>query len=97
MTSDGVEFFMEIQARQYDIAFVDLKMPLMDGLTAVKKFKEKHPNNQVILVAVTASMSETIRTECYKAGMNGYITKPINRDELSVTLNTVVRQKISVS
>lgn len=97
MTSDGVEFFMEIQARQYDIAFVDLKMPLMDGLTAVKKFKEKQPNNQVILVAVTASMSETIRTECYKAGMNGYITKPINRDELSVTLNTVVKQKISVS
>ena len=94
MTSDGLEFFMELQRSNYDIAFVDLKMPVMDGLTAVKKFKEKS-NKNIILIAVTASMSENTRDDCYKAGMNGYITKPIDLAELKTTLNAVIRKKIS--
>jgi signal transduction histidine kinase/CheY-like chemotaxis protein len=94
-TSDGLEFYMKLQANKYDIAFVDLKMPVMDGLSAVRKFKEKSPNDETILVAVTASMSETIRNDCYKAGMHGYITKPIDYTELGTALNAVIRKKIS--
>lgn len=95
MTSDGLEFYMELQKKQYDVALVDLKMPIMDGISAVKKFKEKTPdlNKDIIVVAVTASMSESIRDDCYKAGMNGYITKPIDYEELKSTLDAIVRKK----
>lgn len=95
MTSDGLELYMKLQENKYDIAFVDLKMPVMDGLSAIQKFKEKSPTDDTVLVAVTASMSETIRNDCYKAGMHGYITKPIDYMELKTTLNAVVRKKIS--
>lgn len=95
MTSDGLELYMKLQENKYDIAFVDLKMPVMDGLTAIQKFKEKSPNDDIVLVAVTASMSETIRNDCYKAGMHGYITKPIDYMELKTALNAVIRKKIS--
>jgi len=95
MTSDGLELYMKLQENKYDIAFIDLKMPVMDGLTAIRKFKEKNPNDTTILVAVTASMSETIRNDCYRAGMNGYITKPIDYMELKTTLNAVIRKKLS--
>lgn len=94
MASDGLELFMELQANPYDIALVDLKMPVMDGLTAITKFKEKS-KREIVIIAVTASMSETIRAECYSAGMNGYITKPINFEELRSALNIVLRKKIS--
>jgi signal transduction histidine kinase/CheY-like chemotaxis protein len=94
ITSDGLEFFMEAQKNPYDIAFVDLKMQVMDGLTAVKKFKEKSSQN-IIIVAVTATMSESIRKDCYNAGMDGYITKPIDYNELKSALNATIRKKIS--
>lgn len=91
-THDGLEFYMEMINNEYDIALVDLKMPVMDGLTAVKKFKEKS-RRQIIIIAVTASMSETIRADCYRAGMNGYITKPINYNELNSTLDKIVANR----
>lgn len=94
MTDNGLELYMKLTNEDYDVAFVDLKMPVMDGITAVKQFKAKS-NKSTILVAVTASMSEHIREDCYKAGMDGYITKPIDRDELKSTLNAIVRKKMS--
>lgn len=94
IADNGLELYMKLMNEDYDIALVDLKMPVMDGLTAVKQFKSKS-HKSIILVAVTASMSEHIRDECYRAGMNGYITKPIDRDELKTALNTVVRKKMS--
>jgi signal transduction histidine kinase/CheY-like chemotaxis protein len=98
VASDGLEFYMEIQTNNYDIAFVDLKMPIMDGLTVVKKFREKPSvSGNVVLIAVTASMSEAIRKDCYKAGMNGYITIPLEHSELSAALNVIIRKKISSS
>lgn len=94
MTSNGLELYMKLMNEDYDVAFIDLKMPVMDGITAVKQFKAKS-SKSIVLVAVTASMSEHIRQDCYKAGMDGYITKPIDRNELKSTLNTVVRKKMS--
>jgi two-component system, sensor histidine kinase and response regulator len=92
VTGDGLEFYIELLKNDYDIAFVDLKMPVMDGISAVKKFKEKSKKN-VVIVAVTASVSETIRDDCYNVGMNGYITKPIDWKELEIAMNMVFRRK----
>ncbi len=91
-TSDGFEFYMELIKNDYDIAFIDLKMPIMDGISAVKKFRE-NSQKSVLLVAVAASMSSDVREKCYSAGMHGYITKPINSEELHNMLKIVVCKK----
>jgi CheY-like chemotaxis protein len=89
---DGFEFYMELIKNEYDIAFINLKMPIMDGIPAVKKFRE-NSQKSVILIAITATMSSDIRERCYAAGMHGYITKPINIDELHNMLKIVVCKK----
>ena len=95
MVDDGFELYMELLNNTYDIAFIDLKMPIMDGISAVKKFKSQKTEKRTLLVAVTDSMSSIIRKECYDIGMNGYITKPINIDELKSMLKLVTRKKIA--
>lgn len=94
MTYDGLELYMELIKNDYDVALVDLKMPIMDGLSAVRKFKETS-HKSVVLVAVTASMSQETRDSCYAAGMNGYITKPLKISELDHILKLVSNEKRS--
>ncbi len=83
---------MELIKTKYDIAFVDLKMPIMDGLAAVIKFKELDStiNKNIKIIAVTANVSESMRKDCYSAGMNGYITKPLNYIELKSTIEKII-------
>ena len=95
IANDGLEMYMELGKSHYDLAFVDLKMPVMDGLTATIKFKEKFPTKRVIIAAVTASMSESIKSSCYDAGMNGYITKPIDHKQLESLVNLVIRKRLT--
>ena len=79
MVNDGFELYNSLisNTHSYDIAFIDLKMPLMDGITAVKKFKEL-THKDIILIAVTASLSEEVKKECFDNHFNGFITKPID-------------------
>lgn len=89
---DGLDVFVKVTTGNYDICFIDLKLPIIDGITATKKIRESA--KLTAIVALTISMSETIRDECFKAGMNGYITKPINKTELEKIMNTIVMKKI---
>lgn len=87
---DGLDFFMNVSKNSYDIAFVDLKMPILDGISAVKKLRDT--KNELFCVAVTASSSETVRAKCHELGMR-FITKPIYLSELKTTLDIVVQQE----
>lgn len=92
---DGLEAYVKLfnENQTYDIAFIDLKMPIMDGITVAHKFVQCKKNTQ--LVAVTASVSESIKDKCLKAGMIGYITKPIELHELESIMNVIVRKKLA--
>lgn len=91
---DGLNMFIKVTNEQFDICFVDLKIPIIDGITATRKIRES--DNSIAIVAMTPSMSEVTRDECFKSGMNGYITSPINKLELEKIMNTVVMKKIRV-
>lgn len=93
VANDGFECYMSLIKDDYDIAFIDPILPVMDGLALVKKFKEKS-NKSVILIAIVAAVSETIRTDCYAAGMVGYISIPIDKADLDVAMNKVLRKKV---
>ena len=68
----------------YDLIFMDIQMPVMDGLTAMKELKQLAYEKPVI--AMTANVMQKDRDDCKVAGFSGFISKPINRNELYLIL-----------
>ena len=79
----------------YDIIFMDLQMPVMDGLTAAEKIRASeraHPGHPAsCIIAFTADAMSGDRQRCMAAGMNDYLSKPIRRMDLSVALEKAVQ------
>jgi CheY-like chemotaxis protein len=67
--------------QSYDIIFMDLQMPEMDGLEATRLIRETAGTRPVI-IALTANTMEGDEEECLNAGMNDYIGKPVKLEEL---------------
>ena len=67
-------------SQEYDLIFMDLNMPEMDGITASRKIRASNfVNAQTVpIVALTADVFQTTIDECMEAGMNDYISKPLN-------------------
>ena len=89
---NGKEAIKLFTTEAYDIILMDMRMPIMDGMTAVKKIREfdKH----VPIIAITADAFDTDRLAAIDAGCNSFHSKPLNRDRvlkdierLVVTLN----------
>lgn len=96
MTANGSALLSELINEDYDIAFVDLKMPVKDGIETIREFRQLSPfTKKTMIVAVTASMSEEIKGACYAPGvsMDGYITKPIDVRDLDTCLKMAVSRK----
>ncbi|KAL6936643.1 hypothetical protein ACO0R3_000242 [Hanseniaspora guilliermondii] len=68
----------------YDLIFMDVQMPKMDGLEATKKIREKGYEGPI--VALTAFADEDNIQNCLDAGMNGFVSKPVKKKELKKTL-----------
>ena len=75
-----------------DIILMDVQMPVMDGLEATRRIREWESQNQgqkpVPIVAMTANAFESDRQECLAAGMNDFLSKPFNFNELRALLCT---------
>ncbi|WP_462252852.1 response regulator [Ekhidna sp.] len=77
---NGQEAVEKLQENKYDLVLMDLQMPIMDGYKATRKirtFDEKTP-----IIALTASALLKVRQDVIAAGMNDYITKPFDPNEL---------------
>jgi CheY-like chemotaxis protein/two-component sensor histidine kinase len=83
--NDGLELYLKLTSDQeYDMVFVSLTIGVLDGFTAVKKYREKtSPGVGTIIIAVTGSISSGLKESCYACGMNGYILKPINMQDIT--------------
>jgi signal transduction histidine kinase/CheY-like chemotaxis protein len=76
-----------VQARQaqgqpYDLVLMDMQMPVMDGITAARLIRQSYPAEQLSIVAMTANAMQSDKERCLGAGMNGFVSKPINPEEL---------------
>jgi CheY-like chemotaxis protein len=81
IAENGKEVLEQLQKEPYDLIFMDIQMPEMDGLEATRIIRSGD-NPQPIIIAMTANTARQDREECLSEGMNDYLSKPINIGEL---------------
>jgi CheY-like chemotaxis protein len=101
VAADGLEVLSALRRQQYDLVFMDVEMPEMDGLEAARQIAREWPlTKRPIIVGATACAMEGDAEKVREAGMDGYITKPIRLEEILQCLRRwgeVRRTPLSVS
>ena len=91
--SNGLAVLEKLQEQHFDVVLMDVQMPIMDGIEATRKirqsedFTDEHP----YIIAITANALQGDSEACIKAGMNAYVSKPINW----TVLNNLLRKRFS--
>jgi len=89
IVSNGAEAVAACMARSYDLIFMDLMMPEMDGLTATAAIrKSPGPNSRARIVALTANAFPEDREKCREVGMDDFLAKPVTRKVLATFLGS---------
>ena len=88
VTSDGLEALAKIETTTYDLVLMDIQMPNMDGLTATKEIKKRHTDKPCPrIVGMSAHAANEERERGLAAGMDDYLTKPIQMNKLKEMLD----------
>ena len=83
VVSDGLQAVKAVEAVHYDIVFMDVHMPEMDGLEATRKIvNSRMANERPKIIALTADAMSGDKEKCIEAGMDDYITKPVRLEEV---------------
>jgi len=88
----GKEALDALRAGKFDLVLMDLQMPEMDGFAATREIRTAEQNGQyhMPVIAMTAHAMKGDREECLAAGMDDYLAKPINSDELRQVIARVI-------
>lgn len=96
VVSNGLETLAAMENSKYDIVFLDVQMPEMDGIEAAREICKRHsPGDRPFLVALTAHAVEGDKDDCLSAGMDDYISKPIKIETLKKMLSRVAASGVS--
>lgn len=89
VVANGFEVLDAIQSAPYDLILMDCQMPEMDGYEAARKIRSSGnlTNPSITILAMTANAMAGDAEKCLMAGMNGYVSKPISQDKLSIVVN----------
>lgn len=82
---NGLIAVQKCAQNSYDIVLMDMSMPEMDGLTATRQIR-LYNGEQPVIVALTANAFHNDKEECLSAGMDGFLPKPITKDQIRKTL-----------
>ncbi len=90
---NGIEVLQALRESHFDAVLMDCQMPQMDGYEATRQIRKPDggvKNPHIPVIALTAHALATDRTKCFAAGMNDYLTKPINPAHLQQALAKVL-------
>lgn len=95
LANDGKAAIQELQEQDYDLVLMDIQMPRMNGYAATHhiRYKMPAPKNGVPVIAMTAHALHKIEEEMLEAGMNDYVSKPIDLNDLTVKISKLVNSK----
>jgi signal transduction histidine kinase/DNA-binding response OmpR family regulator len=88
VANDGLEALHAFDNKRYDLVLMDCQMPNMDGYEATARLREMEGLETLPIVAMTAHAMTENRAKCQAAGMNDYLSKPVDRVELKRVLDT---------
>lgn len=90
--ADGCEALQALQNRPYDLVFMDIRMPEMDGLTATREIRKLWPDKGPKVIAITAFAMDGDRDMCLKAGADDYIAKHAKVEDLAALLRNIAHK-----
>jgi len=98
VAEDGLQAVQKValarrDARPYDLVLMDMQMPVMDGLQAAQEIRKDPLNAALPIVAMTANAMPADRERCQRAGMNDFVPKPIEAEQLWRALQTWLRPR----
>lgn len=90
--TNGLEAVEALKKKSYDIILMDAQMPVLDGLEATTRIRSEFPvEQQPIIIAMTAGVTELDRKRCIASGMDGFVSKPIKPDALKAALEAAIK------
>lgn len=91
--SDGIEAVEMCKTNKYDIVFMDIDMPHMNGIAATKEIKDALiPNGKTPIVALTAMAMEGDKEMLLREGLDDYLSKPLTRNKLETILDRYLKK-----
>jgi two-component system sensor histidine kinase/response regulator len=95
VVGNGKEALARVSSEQFDLVFMDVQMPEMDGLAATAAIRktEEAKGTHIPIFAMTAHAMKGDRERCLQAGMDGYIAKPVRLSDIEHTLATLAEGK----
>ncbi len=92
---NGIEALATLGSSHYDVVFMDIQMPEMDGYETTRQIRSQSTstiNPKVIIIAMTAHALKSDRDRCINTGMNDFLTKPVRLEELNEVLTRAMSQ-----
>lgn len=86
---NGKIALQKLESQSFDAILMDLSMPEMDGLTATKEIRQTQDLSEIPIIALTAHSFANFEAKCMDAGMNAFLTKPVNNSKLFDTLSRI--------
>jgi CheY-like chemotaxis protein len=87
VVGNGLEVLQALERKPYDIVFLDVQMPEMDGYEAARQMHRRWPDDACPrIIAMTGNAMQGDKERCLEAGMDDYITKPVRVEDLRTAL-----------
>jgi PAS domain S-box-containing protein len=93
IAENGLEAVKAVGQAEYDLVFMDLQMPKMDGYEASREIRRDARHTDMPIIAMTAHAMSGVREKCLAAGMCDHLAKPINPPELTAALVRWIKPK----
>ena len=96
VANNGVEALKKMEMHAFPLIFMDLQMPIMDGLVTTEKIRELYTEDPPYIIALTANAMDNDYAKCMEVGMNDFLSKPLNFSDLKKALEAFAESQVVI-